>query len=162
VFLCGALKSQSGKPGPGSHSVMYPTRAEKGKNVHAGRDGSGDLVGAAWESKKDKARIFLKALERLLSAVRLGLPNYGSSFAMIVYLQSDFFPVSPLPPAPPPALTGQGRTFVVLAQRGDLVAHVRAGFLHILHDLNRLNVAFRFQHRGRLWKDSQLIQVDDT
>ena len=67
--------------------------------------------------------------------------------------------ISPLSCLHPSLAVFKGRTFLVLAQLDDTVAQIKASFLHILYEINRLDVHFRFRHRGAFWKDSQSLRV---
>eukprot|EP00047_Mylnosiga_fluctuans_P012954 m.28596 g.28596 ORF g.28596 m.28596 type:complete len:579 (+) comp4568_c0_seq2:1304-3040(+) len=61
---------------------------------------------------------------------------------MIVYLYGEEFP---------------SRTFVLLAQETATVANLRAAFMHILNEINRTDLQFRFRYKGIFWKDSKPV-----
>ena len=62
---------------------------------------------------------------------------------MLIHLYGEEFPA---------------RTFIILVDLSQCtVAHLRSSVLHILNEINRVDLQFRFKLGGVYWKDASLI-----
>jgi hypothetical protein len=53
----------------------------------------------------------------------------------------------------------QGKTFVVVCDEDDTIARAKAHMLHILYELGRSDLQFRFKFKGEYLKDSLSLSV---